>query len=535
MIREGEFNRAREVARRSGLAHELEQRLRAGQGGAPRQLEVDVLLAACIVVFSTGGSTATLVEVHKVLTERLVVSFQERIGTRRKVGSRWKLITIRQVRYLFKRICTLLDYSPHTTTMTADERAAWEDETFRLLNELIRASIPVDIPHAPTLGVDATSMRTAARPRGKLPSAMGQDDYRGDDSAFARQKSGSWDPDARHGHQTKTFHNGKDSFFGHVTTAGVGIHPANTEFASLKLVETLVVTPNGYNVPKPTLRMLDEYRAAGHRLDKILVDRGYSYWDADEWADELLARGIAQTQDMHPNDRGPRADAATGVVMIDGWPYLPWTPKRLHQIPRPPRFVVSEPGPGADQEKWVTYRRDLAALEAFRSAQAELAQYALTPNGRTRKDGSRQFKVPQYRKDRATAKDRRMKVFKQPTLVLPASVATKLRQEHRWGSDAWIADYSRRTAIEGVFGNIKARDGEGVERGWIRVVGLVATAIMTAFAIVHYNLRIVRQWAARTGFQSDDILLGHDPKIAGYEEVPVDDDPPGVLDPPAAA
>lgn len=89
-----------------------------------------------------------------------------------------------------------------------------------------------------------------------------------------------------------------------------------------------------------------------------------------------------------------------------------------------------------------------------------------------------------------------MKVYNQPALVLPASVATKLRQEHRWGSDAWITDYSRRTAIDSVFGNMKARDGEGVQRGWIRLVGLVPTAIMTAFAIVHVKLRIARKWSS---------------------------------------
>jgi len=83
---------------------------------------------------------------------------------------------------------------------------------------------------------------------------------------------------------------------------------------------------------------------------------------------------------------------------------------------------------------------------------------------------------------------------------------------------------------------MKARDGEGVQRGWIRVVGLAATAIMTTFAIVHFNLRMVRKWAERTGFQSDDILLARDRAIAGYEEIPLDDDePPAALSPPTAA
>ena len=72
--------------------------------------------------------------------------------------------------------------------------------------------------------------------------------------------------------------------------------------------------------------------------------------------------------------------------------------------------------------------------------------------------------------------------------------------------------------------------------GWIRLAGLAATAIMTAFAIVHHNLRMVRTWARRIGFQSDDILLSRDRAIAGYEEIPLDDDePPAALSPPAAA
>jgi len=80
---------------------------------------------------------------------------------------------------------------------------------------------------------------------------------------------------------------------------------------------------------------------------------------------------------------------------------------------------------------------------------------------------------------------------------------------------------------------MKAPDGEGVQRGWIRLLGLTATAMTTAFAIVHYNLRMVRKWATRTGFQSDDILLARDRAIAGYRETPLDrDEPPAALSPP---
>ncbi len=55
-------------------------------------------------------------------------------------------------------------------------------------------------------------------------------------------------------------------------------------------------------------------------------------------------------------------------------------------------------------------------------------------------------------------------------------------------------------------------------------------------SVVHFNLRMVRTWAERIGFQSDDMLLARDRAIAGYEEIPLDDDePPAALSPPAAA
>jgi hypothetical protein len=281
--------------------------------------------------------------------------------------------------------------------------------------------------------------------------------------------------------------------------------------------------------------MLDEYTASGHELKTVLADRGFSNWDVQDWADELLRRDIDQIIDINAIDRGSRPDPHTGALMIDGWPYVPWTPKHLHEIPRPARVKLVAPKPGAKPKKKAAYATRLAELQVFRTAQAELALYAFTPNGKRRKDGHRQFKVPQYHRERATAAHREKKVFKQPTLVLGAKAAAKLRQHTRWGSDEWIEEYSPRTFIEGLFGTFQSRDGEGVRRGWIRVVGLTATALMTALAMVQYNLRTVRKWARRTGFQSADILLGRDPKIEGYEPVAINETPHGAIDPPLAA
>ena len=536
MIPESAFDRFREVLRRSGFAAELEHRLREGAGGAPRRLSVEVLLAACIAVNGKGHKSATLVQVHRVLTRDLTVSAQYRAGTRWKVGAATEHLTLRQVRYLFKRICTLLDYSPHTATgLTSLERDNREDELFAWLNTTVRAAIPAGVDLATGLAIDASSAPTASRPGSDAPSAKGEADYRGDKSAFARQSTGAWDPDGRWAHETKTHEKGTGRAFGFTMIAGVGVHDVNSPFRTLHLVQSLTLTPNGYNNPAPTLRMIDEYTTAGHTLSKLLSDRGFSNWDKATWADELLRRDIDQVIDIHESDRGARTDRATGVVMIDGWPYLPWVPKALHKIPRPTRLKLVKPKDTAKPKKKRTYAKLLAELDAFRTAQAELAKYALIANTKRKKNGSRQFKVPSYRRELATAAHRDTKVFRQPTVVLPAHVGGKIRQHERWGSDAWIDEYSPRTFVEGLFGTFQSRDGEGVRRGWIRVVGLTATTLMTALAMVHYNLRIVRRWARRTGFQNDDILLAADPKIAGYEAVPIDETPHGAIDPPVAA
>lgn len=532
-IAENQLNRAREVVRRSGLAADLEQQLRAGIGGAPRRLAVEVLLAACITVHGRTHPTASLVEVHRVLTNDLHPSAQIRAGTRWHRQGRPTTITLRQVRYLFKRICTLLDYSPHTAShLTSAERAAREDDFVTKINNLVLASHPWGIPQTETSAIDATAMPSAARPRRRPPSSANEADYRSDDCAWALQRTGSADPDGRWDHQTKTHENGRNSFFGLTAIMGAGVHAPDSPFRSLHLVQMMTVVPNGYNKPAPTLRLLDTY-TANAPLRRILVDRGFSSWVPEAWATPLRERGLEQVFDLHSSERGARLDPVTGVLMIDGWPHAPWTPKHLHNIPRPARFKVVKPPPGASREKHATYQKDRALLDQFKAAIAELGRYALQPNTAPRRDGSRQFKTPAYRRNHATAAQRRTKVFTQATILLPATVWAKQRQHHRWGSDEWIESYSPRTIIEGVFGSIKTRENEFVRRGWIRLVGIVPTTLMAAFAVVHYNLRTARAWAAKNDFHSDDILLAPDPE--DDDETTDTTDLNGAIGPPQAA
>lgn len=533
MISDNELNRALTMVRRSGVAAELEAQLRANTGGAPRILPVELLFAACILVNGRDYTTADLVSVHKLLTQDLVVSTQIRLGLARKVGTEVRKLKIHQVRYLFKRIRKMLDYSPHTgrvwgagkqsnqgRPLTQDERLDREQDFLAYLGRLLEASSS-PVRTTDSQAIDATSMLSPARARQHRKALEGED-YRLDDSNFALSKPKSHDQDARHGYHTATQEKGGSSiFFGFQLLTSCAVYERGTAESSLKLIQGMSLIPANATVAAPTLRMIDEMQSR-QEVATILVDRGFSIGTAENWANRVLERGVDQVFDLTGKQRGARLDHATGALMIDGWPCVPWTPKHLHSIPRPPVFTAKKPGPGADKDKVRQYLKDLGAIAEFNALQAELEPYALASNGRRKPSGSRRFHTTGYQRERATAAQRRSKVFQKSTITIEATVLPHLRQEYRWGSPSWIAAYTQRGAVEGGYGNLKTLAGEGLKRGWIRLVGLTATGLMVAFAVMHYNLRILRKWAADNGRTGDDELLALDPVIFGYETVRLD-------------
>ena len=547
MISDSALTRALTMVRRSGVAAELETQLLANPGGAPRLLSVELLFAACILVNGRDYSTADLVSVHKLLTQDLVVSTQLRLGLAQKVGTEVHRLAIHQVRYLFKRIRKMLDYSPHTgrlwgagaqrslgRILTQHERINREQDFLAHIARLIEASCS-PVSTTPRQAIDATSMLSHARARKHIKANKG-DDYQLDNSVFASVRTRSHDKDGRHGYHTATQEKGGlSTFFGFQLLTSCAVYERSSVEHSLKLIQGMSLVPANAILGPPTLRMIDEMRTR-QDVTKILVDRGFSMATADKWADPVLARGIDQVFDLSDKQRGHRVDTATGALMIDGWPCVPWTPTHLREIQRPVILSVTQPGPGADKERIRQFNKDFAALEKFKALQAELELYALASNGRRKADGSRRFHTSQYRRERATAAQRRTKVFEKATITIEATVGPHLRQEYRWGSPPWIAAYTQRGAVEGGYGNLKTLAGEGIKRGWIRVVGLTATGLMVAFAVMHYNLRILRKWAAENGRMGDDILLAPEPKIFGYQTVPLDADvSPAQTGPPLAA
>src|SRR5690625_3517345 len=81
-----------------------------------------------------------------------------------------------------------------------------------------------------------------------------------------------------------------------------------------------------------------------------------------------------------------------------------------------------------------------------------------------RPTGNRQYLVPQHDRALATAAQRKTKVFTQATIRIKKQAFGKLQQHHRWGTPKWIEAYNHRTAVEGVFGNLKDREQGGIDR-----------------------------------------------------------------------
>ena len=505
------YQQALRAVRSSKVAEDFEEHFTSTYGGRPRVLKVEQLLAAMVTATSTYYRSATHVTIHKVLSRdlhrdrhHLCFGWSSR---RNGHGYQSKNLTLRQVRHLFNRMVAVINASPHLNpTLTEKERIATEKQGYEYLNRLVHASIPQALPSAQYQAIDATSYPTMSAPppkpesmttkkskKGKRKTSSKKEfppyekDYQRDGSAFVRQRTGAHDPDGRWGYQTPTNGNGmQDTFFGHSALASVASYTKASPYRELKLVTAMMVIPNATDHSAATLRMINDHLIPFHGTDfTLLTDRGFTNAKPENWADHLLAAGIEQVIDMRKDDLQIRRDKDTGVIMFAGAPFLPWTPEALFEaVSRPVRYTTNPDNPEEH-------------IEAFHAAIEALDPYALIPNETRRPNGNRQYLVPQHDRALATAAQRKTKVFTQATIRIKKQAFGKLQQHHRWGTPKWIEAYNHRTAVEGVFGNLKDREQGGVTRGWIRVVGIPAMALMLAAAMVYHNLKTAQHWAEK--------------------------------------
>jgi hypothetical protein len=541
MIRRCEFERGLLLVRRSGAHHDLEALLRpAGNGGKPRQLDVDVFLAALLLTISHKPNLS-LVNVHQVLTRELARSYQIQLGVRRD----GKAITIRQVRYLLEAIEHKLAYT-HGRAPKLDEadRAERQAALQNIMDKLLAATVPEHLPRHGRYAVDASAIESAARGKRRLravdpaAAADGADGEVSDDDIAARvEEAGrSHDPDAEWGYRTKTFDNRTTSCFGYQLVAFARIQPVGWQTEEPLLTERIALVPANASVIEPSIDVLDRFSQEGRAVIELACDRGFSYAVPERWADQLRDRGVEQVLDLHANDYGVRD--FEGVKMIAGIPHCPAMPEDLDDIRRPAQLSVGALKKKTTAREKAEHAAKVAALAEFTEQIAQREKYAFRRVAGPDPSGKERYECParagklrcehcplsmlmpdsvpevQNAPEAATAPA----ACRQRTITVPGDVTPKVRQRLRWGSPEWVTSFKRRTLVEGAFGNLKNPHTENVRRGWTNVVGIVKTSLMLVIAQAAANLRLLRVWARRTGDYTDPLTMP-DPEDHGFEEI----------------
>lgn len=85
----------------------------------------------------------------------------------------------------------------------------------------------------------------------------------------------------------------------------------------------------------------------------------------------------------------------------------------------------------------------------------------------------------------------------------------KYLQEYYWGSGKWNQLYALRTAVEGVFGNLKNHGTEGVRRGFYQTDGIHMVTLAVTAAAACYNIRTLEKFSRDQGQRIDHPLMNH--------------------------
>ena len=532
------FDRMVQAVQAEGVDKRLDDILRSGQGGSPRDTRMDVYVAG-IIATACSGRRLTIMNVWRLLTQGLPHSAQVAYGIRRSVDGVSHAYTYRQMTYPLQALKDKLG-------IDTDEEMLQE-----LMDAIVATSLPDHLPPLRSLALDATgiqswakgksSRRRAGAGRGRLALAASKDEVDVPRSLPAANDSlCSFDPDARWGYRTKTYSNATSAVFGYNVISVVGVPAVGAaKDGAPVLTQGIRLRPANADVVGPGLELVDDYRGRCGGVDEVLNDRAWSYSVEGTWMDPLRSRGVEQILDLHPNDHGVRD--FEGLRMVDGTPHCPAMPDHLVRIDRPPRFHSGPPPSNASREKRAQYELDKRRLEQFNELIAQRQTWAFRRVAGPDRTGKERWECPAQAGRRVCANCPLSQMYDestprvqdpptgpgipkcctQRTVTIPGDVTPKIRQRLYWGSVEWIKSYNRRTYVEGSYGNLKNPDTENITRGWCRVVGLVKTGILLAAAVAASNIRLLRLWAKRTGDFTAPISAP-DPDYQPWEEVDAD-------------
>lgn len=338
VIGHDEVLRTREVVRRSGAAEQIEDLLRPVAAGRPRGLSAQTWLVG-LMLAAAHAKSMTMTQVHRVLTREVSLSDQVLLGVRtRTSGGRFSdPVTLRQVRYIG---CAIEARLAHTDARVGPDipeeaRAARAAALQGLADRLLAATMPTHINHQGHYAVDETGVWSWAIGRRRTDTTTGETEVL------------SADPDAAWGYKTAKVGE-KETYFGYSVFAFARIPALGATTADAPvLTERLVVRPATNDITEPVLDAIDRLRAEGRPVAEIVADRAWSYRAAENWADELRARQIEHTFDLHENDN--KVTDHDGMPVIARVAHCPALSQELKDIKRPAHL-----GKGAERDSFLT-------------------------------------------------------------------------------------------------------------------------------------------------------------------------------------
>jgi hypothetical protein len=297
VISRAEFERALALVRRSGIQDTLQARLHPqDQGGRPRALRLDVLLAGMILT-TTHYQDLLLTRVHRLLTNDLARSYQKELGIIRADGEK---LTIRQVRYVMEAIERKYAYTAKRRPDLDDPARVERQESFQeVIDQLLAGGIPAHLVGPGRFAVDASAIDSAARgkkmPKGtkkeraarKAARAARTDAENAVYDALAAEVNAyteagySYDPDARWGFRTQTFDNKTKMCFGYQLIAFTRVGAVGQEGREPLLIDRIVVVAANASMSEPSISALDRFAAGGRPVAEVIVDRGFSNYTPD--------------------------------------------------------------------------------------------------------------------------------------------------------------------------------------------------------------------------------------------------------------
>lgn len=504
----------------SGVAVQAERLLkdaRVNGAGRPRVLPVRTLLVA-LLTLALAGQPLHLRRAYELLVH-LPAPTRRRLQVQRPDG---RLVTERQVAYLFGRLCRLLDHSPHTA---ADVDQATRDARRGRLQELMDDLLAATLPEQRASGsyaLDATTVPAWAR--GWRSHARRRDH---DAGWSVKRPDGSTDLDATTGGDTRPRKGRKvaNFVFGYETHLLTWVRDDGQPTGTLPaLTERIVVFGGGksdIDVVTDTITDMLAGPAATQPSGDLLADRWYTQQRAGRFALRVRRAGAQLVMDLKAAEEGPRGHHR-GALRVDGDLYCPAMPAGLHQLPS-------------------AHYKHLPQVHARQAVAAQRDPYRLVAHGRPDDDGFQRLTCPAERnRIRCPLKPASLERSQadlptvltpptapgacctQKTIKVAPAVDAGNRQKHPWGSAAWRASYDRRNVVEGAAGYLKTAGGGDVKRDHIRVMGIVAHSLLMAVAVAAMNLQLHAKHLHRLDTQADTDATGDTTGASrpdGYDDV----------------